>query len=109
MASTIIAVTDGHRPDTLCFMSSQQMDVADLTVVSASPLPLSWQPGSPDDGLDDRLEFAQVRGGVDDPTDDPLERIAVREARHPAGPNLLFSWGQWQALLGHEPNLVDLR
>jgi Domain of unknown function (DUF397) len=80
-------------------MATQQTDVSDLAVrVGAQQ---QWAPGTVKDGVDDRVELARV---------DAAAQIAVRDARHPTGPALLFDLPGWQALVGGTPpDLVDLR
>ena len=101
------------------FMTLQQSDVDGLTVVPV-PTPSVWFPGTPENGVDDRLELARLgpaaaEDSPDQITLDPgelpssLDRIAVREVRYPTGPALLFTLPEWNNLLGREPNLVDLR
>lgn len=80
-------------------MTSQRTDTADLSVV-ADPAPQVWSTGTPDDGLDARLEIARL---------DAEARIAIRDSRYPGGPALVFSQASWNALLGGRPELVDLR
>ena len=80
-------------------MTSQHTDTADLSVV-VDPAPQIWSAGTVDDGLDARLEVAWL---------DSESRIAVRDRRYPAGPALVFTRDSWNALLGGEPELVDLR
>jgi hypothetical protein len=93
-------------------MTLQQSDVDGLTVVPV-PTPSVWFPGTPENGVDDRLELARL--GPADPEDgsalDPaaLDRIAVRETRYPTGPALVFTVPEWDSLIGREPSLVDLR
>jgi len=80
-------------------MTIQQSEDSGLTVVS--PLvPQVWSTGTDRDGVDERLELARLDSG---------RRIAVRDARHPIGPALLFNLGDWNSLIGREPDLVDLR
>jgi hypothetical protein len=80
-------------------MTSQQTDVTDLTVLAGSAQ--QWSAGTPQDGVDDRVELARMGTAA---------RVAVRDARYPNGPALLFDLPDWQALVGRaEPDLVDLR
>jgi hypothetical protein len=88
-------------------MSSQHTDVDDVTVVARpapQPAPEAWFTGTPEDGVDARLELATLIAGSDSG-----DQVAVRDAQHPAGPALLFSLPEWNALHGREPELVDLR
>ena len=80
-------------------MSIQQSEVDGLTVVPA-PAPSAWFPGSPELGLDGRLELAIL---------DSANQVAVREVRYPNGPALLLSVPEWNRLLGLGAELVDLR
>ena len=80
-------------------MSTQQSEVDGLTVVPV-PAPSVWFPGTPEIGLDDRLELAIL---------DAADRVAIRETRHPSGPALLISVPEWNRLLGLGAELVDLR
>ena len=80
-------------------MTSQHTDTADLSV-TADPAPQVWSTGTPEAGVDARLEIAWL---------DSETRVAVRDSRYPAGPALVFSRDGWKALLGGEPDLVDLR
>jgi hypothetical protein len=103
-------------------MTLQQSDVDGLTVVPV-PTPSVWFPGSPENGVDDRLELARLgpattpespqspETNAPEPAEPPsaLDRIAVREVRHSTGPALLFTLPEWNSLLGREPDLVDLR
>ena len=80
-------------------MTSQHTDTSDLSVVIA-PAPHIWSTGTPDDGLDARLEIARL---------DAEARVMIRDRRYPNGPALVFSLAGWKALLSGEPELVDLR
>ena len=80
-------------------MTSQRTDISDLSV-AADPAPQVWSTGTPDDGLDARLEIARL---------DAEAQVVIRDSRYPAGPALVFSRAGWSALLGREPDLVDLR
>jgi hypothetical protein len=80
-------------------MTSQHTDTSDLSLV-ADPAPQVWSPGTPDDGLDARLEIARL---------DAEARIVIRDSRYPTGPALVFSRATWNALIGGKPELVDLR
>lgn len=80
-------------------MTSQHTDISDLSVVT-EPTPEVWFTGSATDGLDARLEISQLDGAT---------RVAVRDSRYPGAPALMFSRDSWTALLGGEPELVDLR
>jgi hypothetical protein len=80
-------------------MTSQHTDTSDLSVVADAATQV-WSPGSPDDGLDARLEIAKL---------DAEARVVIRDSRYPTGPALVFSQAGWTALLGGEPELVDLR
>ncbi len=62
--------------------------------------PQVWSTATAADGLDSRLEIALLDGET---------RIAIRDSRYPSGPALVFSRDSWTALLGGEPELVDLR
>jgi hypothetical protein len=62
--------------------------------------PQQWAAGTPKDGVDDRVELARISAAT---------RVAVRDARYPTGPALLFELPDWQALIGHGPDVVDLR
>jgi hypothetical protein len=69
-------------------MTDQQTDErTDLAVQQRG-----WTPGTPDAGLDERVEFAHQADGV-----------LVRDPRHPEGPQLRFSPDQWTALLTAPP------
>lgn len=94
-ASLGISVTDRYSVS----MTSQHTDISDLSVV-AEPALQVWSSASPDDGLDPRLEIARLETGT---------RVAVRDSRHPTAPALMFTQDAWSALLGGEPELVDLR
>ncbi len=89
--------------------TTQRTDVGGLSVVSASTTP-AWFTGTSEDGVDARLELATLIAASDSG-----DRVAVRDARHPGGPALLFSLPAWNALHGREPDradgidLVDLR
>jgi hypothetical protein len=80
-------------------MTTQQTDVAGLAVLGASAQP-AWSTGTSQDGVDERVELARIEGSTG---------IAVRDAQYPAGPALLFSLVDWNALLGRGPDVVDLR
>lgn len=80
-------------------MTSQHTDISDLSVV-ANPAPQAWSTGTPDDGLDARLEIARL---------DTDARIVIRDRQYPTGPVLVFSRAGLAALLGGEPELIDLR
>lgn len=80
-------------------MTSQHTDISDLSVV-ADPAPQVWSTGSPDDGLDPRLEIARLETEA---------RVVIRDRRYPTGPALVFTRAGWTELLGGEPELVDLR
>ena len=80
-------------------MTSQHTDISDLSVVT-DEAPQVWFKGSENEGLDARLEIAHL---------DARTRIAVRDSRHPTGPALIFTADDWNALLGAQPDLVDLR
>jgi hypothetical protein len=100
-AGTCSSRTIARYPD---FMTTQQTDVSDLAVLAGSAQ--QWSPGTPQEGVDDRVELARMSAAA---------RVAVREARHPNGPALLFDLPDWQALVGvraqpqAQPELVDLR
>jgi hypothetical protein len=59
----------------------------------------AWCPGSRQNGLDDRVEFADLG-----------ERVAVRDPSRPGGPGLLFHRSDWEHLcsLGGRAE-IDLR
>ena len=78
-------------------MNTQQTDVSDLALLAGSPQ--QWAAGTPKDGVDERVELARISAAA---------RVAVRDARYPTGPALLFELPDWQALIGG-PDLVDLR
>jgi hypothetical protein len=97
-------------------MPIQQVDAAGLTVVApqAPSTPSVWLPGTAENGLDGRLELTRMEPGTGADADagdggPATDQVAVRDAQHPAGPVLLFSLPKWNALLGREPDLVDLR
>jgi Domain of unknown function (DUF397) len=79
-------------------MTTQQTDVSDLAVLAGAPQ--QWTTGTAKDGVDDRIELARITAA---------SRVAVRDARYPTGPALLFDLPDWQALTGAAPDLVDLR
>jgi hypothetical protein len=83
-------------------MTNQRSDISDLSVIETPPAAQArvWSPGAAEDGIDERVELAQL---------DASEQVAVRDAQHPSGPALLFSRDSWNALLGQEPAVVDLR
>jgi len=83
--------------------TTQRTDVEGLTVVSQAAA-ASWFTGTSEDGVDARLELATLIAASDSG-----DRVAVRDARYPGGPALLFSLSEWNALHGREPDLVDLR
>ncbi len=80
-------------------MTSQHTETMDLSVV-ADPAPQAWSAGTPDDGLDARLEIARL---------DAEAQVMIRDRRYPTAPALVFSLPGWKALLDGEPELVDLR
>lgn len=80
-------------------MTSQHTDIDGLSVV-ADAAPEVWSTATAEDGLDGRFQIARLDAGA---------RVAVRDSRHPSGPALVFSAADWQALVGGEPALVDLR
>jgi uncharacterized protein DUF397 len=80
-------------------MTSQHTDISDLSVVT-DQAPQVWFSGTENEGLDARLEIAYL---------DARTRVAVRDSRHPTGPALIFTAEDWNALLGVQTDLVDLR
>jgi hypothetical protein len=81
-------------------MTTQRAEnISELSLLTDPSVP-TWSSGTPDDGVDARLELAVLGSGM---------QMAVREARNPGGPTLLFSLADWQTLIGTQPDLVDLR
>jgi hypothetical protein len=100
-------------------MTIQHVDADGLTLI-VLPAPPVWFPGSAEEGLDARLELTHLDGGSSQDGESPHSGapqagrgadggVAVRDARYPAGPVLLFSVPEWNTLLGREPDLVDVR
>jgi hypothetical protein len=79
-------------------MTTQHTDVSDLTVLVGAQQ--QWAPGTVQDGVDERVELARINAAA---------QVAVRDARYPTGPALLFDLPAWQALVGAGPEVVDVR
>jgi hypothetical protein len=87
-------------------MTTHQSD-ASSPAVPADSAP-QWSAGTSQDGVDERIELARINAAA---------QVAVRDARYPSGPALLFNLPDWHALVGvgvgvqpgEQPDLVDLR